>query len=669
MKKKKHLSRTLVLFSLIPALVITAAFIVINIITKTQLVKDKISTAAKLDIANVESFFADMHGDIGMLCELTNPHLMLSGAQNGALAVPDDDTMDTISSAHTSLSAWVKHNPNVNRISVITEDNKVLVSSNEIIEGQKSSIDEKYLSRLSRGEYIVTRLFNDEYANNARSFIIAQPLTSNNKYIGFIMMSIKADAINALLGNSNLFASGIVEVLDIGNNLVGSSSNEIKDGDPLQIQLNQQLNIHIEPIGSFKYKDGIDKRIAYYSRMHDTGWTVLYTASQNEFSSTILQTSIYSLIVIAIFAVIIMTLRQLVKFRLISPLNHLLDYLQQMNAGDYKSRIPYLGANEFSDIGSAFNNLMTKIEQDNRELTIKEERYRIANEQSNSIIFEYNVETDGFSCSANACEFANYPAFTHNFPESLIELQVLHSEDCAQFMRLLAAMRHGRRTGAMELRMRTYRDEYHWFSLLLTTITDTATFKPLRVIGKLTDIDEEKKMTANLTFKAERDPLTSIYNKSTTQSMITQKLSEREQDLFYALIVMDIDDFKHVNDGYGHQKGDSVLMDVASALMSQLRNDDVVGRIGGDEFMILLSAMPSREAVATKTTRLLCALRAIPLDEANGEYISASMGIALCPQDGTGFNQLYASADNALYVRKNAGKDGFSFYREAGAEN
>ncbi|MEG2206461.1 MAG: hypothetical protein RRY03_07280, partial [Oscillospiraceae bacterium] len=74
----------------------------------------------------------------------------------------------------------------------------------------------------------------------------------------------------------------------------------------------------------------------------------------------------------------------------------------------------------------------------------------------------------------------------------------------------------------MELRICTYRNEYHWFSLLLTTILDTTTFKPLRVVGKLTDIDEEKKITANLTFKAERDPLTSIYNKSTTQSIISQ---------------------------------------------------------------------------------------------------------------------------------------------------
>ncbi|MEG0338892.1 MAG: GGDEF domain-containing protein, partial [Oscillospiraceae bacterium] len=116
-------------------------------------------------------------------------------------------------------------------------------------------------------------------------------------------------------------------------------------------------------------------------------------------------------------------------------------------------------------------------------------------------------------------------------------------------------------------------------------------------------------------------------------------------------------------------EGDKSLKCFADIFLSNTRTTDFVGRIGGDEFMILLSAMPSREAVATKTTRLLCALRAIPLDEANGEYISASMGIALCPQDGTGFNQLYASADNALYVRKNAGKDGFSFYREAGAEN
>ncbi|MEG2206460.1 MAG: PAS domain S-box protein, partial [Oscillospiraceae bacterium] len=81
-------------------------------------------------------------------------------------------------------------------------------------------------------------------------------------------------------------------------------------------------------------------------------------------------------------------MQRAVNFRFSKPLTSLLSNLHKMELGNYTDRIPYLGNNEFTEIGTSFNKLMTRVEQDNRELVIKEERYRIANEQSNSVIFE-----------------------------------------------------------------------------------------------------------------------------------------------------------------------------------------------------------------------------------------------------------------------------------------
>ncbi|MEG1873919.1 MAG: GGDEF domain-containing protein, partial [Ruthenibacterium sp.] len=175
--------------------------------------------------------------------------------------------------------------------------------------------------------------------------------------------------------------------------------------------------------------------------------------------------------------------------------------------------------------------------------------------------------------------------------------------------------------------------------------------KPLRVVGKLTDIDAEKREAQNLAFLAERDALTSLYNKAATRTAIVQRLAERGSHMS-ALMIADVDNFKHVNDGYGHQKGDTVLVAVAAELRRCVGEDNVAGRMGGDEFMLWLDNVESRDEVQRVAQSICAAMEKIPLNETTGETISVSMGIALCPQDGITYQQLYAHADNVLYAVK-----------------
>ncbi|MEG0395493.1 MAG: diguanylate cyclase [Oscillospiraceae bacterium] len=679
MKVKNPITIAIALFSLLPTLSISLLYTCIFTACTNSLISQNIETAIQMQTRNVQSFFDTNEDSLDILAELANPKAILLQANEHnqvnsftASETPDfynisqrsKEYWSALKTSRTVLKSWLLHQPTLNRVSIVDSSNNIVVSSNTLVEGGKSQLEKKYLTHISDGELIVTRLYHDTFVDNAVSFIMAKPIMSGDKCLGFIMLSIKPDAIQQTISTAGFCNSGSIKLLDIGNCIIASNNPDDVVGDTDDEKFNQILNNHIEPTGKFEYKKDGEKNIVRYCRFPGNAWTLVCSVARSEFAIPAWQMIIYILIVCLVFVGFILLMQRAVNFRFTKPLTSLLNNLHKMELGNYTDRIPYLGNNEFTEIGTSFNKLMTRVEQDNRELVIKEERYRIANEQSNSVIFEYNVETDAFTCSPNACEFSSYPDFTYNFPDSFVKLNVIHHDEAAQFSRLFNAMTHGRRQGAMELRICTYRNEYHWFSLLLTTILDTTTFKPLRVVGKLTDIDEEKKITANLTFKAERDPLTSIYNKSTTQSIISQVLSDRHQDLYYGFIMMDIDNFKGVNDNYGHQKGDAVLMDVASTLLSQLRGEDVVGRIGGDEFMILLSAMPSREAIGAKASRLLSEIRKIPLDEDLGLHITCSMGIALCPTDGVGFTALYASADNALYVRKKAGKDGYSFYKD-----
>ena len=127
--------------------------------------------------------------------------------------------------------------------------------------------------------------------------------------------------------------------------------------------------------------------------------------------------------------------------------------------------------------------------------------------------------------------------------------------------------------------------------------------------------------------------------------------------------MLDLDHFKEINDTMGHTKGDDVLRDVAKTLRHQFRKDDIIARLGGDEFVILLKNLDSDaviERLAASLNRALC--RTYTQDNISLS-ISASIGIARAPIDGTTFAELYPKADAALYEVKRSGKGSFHIYQ------
>lgn len=125
----------------------------------------------------------------------------------------------------------------------------------------------------------------------------------------------------------------------------------------------------------------------------------------------------------------------------------------------------------------------------------------------------------------------------------------------------------------------------------------------------------------------------------------------------HALLICDVDRFKSVNDRFGHPCGDRVLRAIVANLHSVLRADDLIGRIGGDEFAIALKNVPSRDALLSRLPALCRSARA-PLR--NGDTVTVSIGGAMFPADGSTFDALYEHADLALYAAKRAGRNRFA---------
>lgn len=158
---------------------------------------------------------------------------------------------------------------------------------------------------------------------------------------------------------------------------------------------------------------------------------------------------------------------------------------------------------------------------------------------------------------------------------------------------------------------------------------------------------------------SEIDPLTSVFNKETTQKLIDQKLKNHEH---FCFLILDVDDFKSVNDNYGHAVGDKVLKNLSDLFKNHFRQTDIVGRIGGDEFIILIE---DEHIAESRIQSLLKKVNALKIEELQDFKLSISVGMAFAPSNGTTFMELYRHADHALYQTKRTGKNDYKIYKGA----
>ena len=154
---------------------------------------------------------------------------------------------------------------------------------------------------------------------------------------------------------------------------------------------------------------------------------------------------------------------------------------------------------------------------------------------------------------------------------------------------------------------------------------------------------------------AQTDALTGLYNKETTEQLTDELLSE-DENKYHAFLILDVDCFKQINDIYGHAVGDIVLQKFGKLLKGTFREGDILGRIGGDEFGVIMKNIQTKDIAMKKAGELLAKTQAYKIDELKGANISISIGISTAPQDGDCYMDLYKRADQALYQAKRSGK-------------
>ena len=213
----------------------------------------------------------------------------------------------------------------------------------------------------------------------------------------------------------------------------------------------------------------------------------------------------------------------------------------------------------------------------------------------------------------------------------------------------------------LEYRVRAKDGSWRWFSDRGRVIECTESGKPLRAVGTNRDISRQKDAEERLRRMAMYDVLTGLPNRRFCEDLLTREIAlARRNDFKLAVVFLDLDDFKGVNDAYGHDMGDLLLKQVAGRMLTGIRDSDTVARLGGDEFLIVLQGQ--HEQKFTEILERVVRLLSVPFD-LNGIIVKVqcSIGVSVFPDDADNRDDLLQQADTAMYQVKNSGKNSNKF--------
>ena len=299
------------------------------------------------------------------------------------------------------------------------------------------------------------------------------------------------------------------------------------------------------------------------------------------------------------------------------------------------------------------------------------ERLTIASNQAQTLIYEYNM-ADGRVDFSGDTQFL-LGTDKKSFPVDFIRAQYyprIHPDDKGVYERIRKSMQEGKENTSVEFRYRDFSDNYFWVRMIGSSIFGED-LKPKQFIGSITNVNSQVLHEQELRDIADRDKLSSLLNKAAFERNARDYLARDGRDRKSALIIVDLDNFKEVNDKLGHMTGDLAIKDAAKKISLIFSERDFLGRFGGDEFCVLMRFDSGLEketvlkVIKSKAADLTRFLKEDYTSEGQSVGVTASVGIAVAPFSGSSYDDLFAKADQALYDVKQRGKDGYKISEEA----
>ncbi|MGN0642477.1 MAG: EAL domain-containing protein [Huintestinicola sp.] len=291
---------------------------------------------------------------------------------------------------------------------------------------------------------------------------------------------------------------------------------------------------------------------------------------------------------------------------------------------------------------------------------IEQTKYAMIADQVNCGIWEYDISTGALDQSRKLDgKWADTNLMIPDYRKTIRGWGIIYPDDIPVFEAYCDSMDNGDEYYSYDLRAYTDHDRYMWLRYIGRAVTDE-NGKAVCSVGITLDIDKEMRSKELERHADNSDALTGCLTLPAAEKEIKKYLEQSPDGAMNMLVIIDIDNFKYVNDAWGHVYGDYILELCAEKLKKTFTSDHIIGRIGGDEFIAFKKNIRSRTEIAAIAQNISETMHEILLRD--GKRISVSIGASVYPRHGKSFEELYKHADIALYRAKRSGKNRFNIF-------
>lgn len=552
---------------------------------------------------------------------------------------------------------------------VITDDSGNIVFESEETQGMKESFfGFEEIEDLQVGNVKVSGIYINNEDYGADIFFVAKAIDKDGLNIknGYAIEVVDLSRINEILAQSTYGeGKGYLAVTDGYNCVLNYEGNKVQKIDDISDSgIRDVLKSTVKPSSKENINYNVGSKLGcynYFTGAATSNWKWVSVYPGNMSMSQIIVPLAISLGVMVVLAVICALLGILITKSIVNPMNEMVKVAREIQDGDRDKRLDIKAHNEFKDISELFNNMLDDV-------SMSEELHRTISDISDNMLFEWDFHKETMYVSDNFKEKFDIDPSEAQLANGKFLDKIMTDDYAEIYKRDISTLLKNRTGHSGEYQMTTRNGSLLWFSIRALCVTDRLG-EPLRVIGVVTDIDSEKKLELQLSERASYDFLSQLYNRSTFERELKSEI-ERSAHSKVAVLFIDVDDFKFINDRFGHSVGDEVIKYVAGCIKQRVKGSGFAGRFGGDEFVLCITDPKQIEEIESLSLDLIDELyEGYHSELANVSInVKASIGIAFYPEHGDDSNKVVAAADEAMYFVKKNGKANYHIYQPEDSE-
>ncbi|MCL2077430.1 MAG: diguanylate cyclase [Oscillospiraceae bacterium] len=555
-----------------------------------------------------------------------------------------------------ALEALTHESSGIMGVAIFNEENDVVLS---VGNDQRDFIISNRRERLGENQFAIIPGDFVSVTNQGYELLHYTKISDSH----YMASSFDSSDIDMFLNRSRLPTNGKVVLVCPLHNLVDQTFRGNLDEGSMGVPEYITINSYIKEGQEGRYRDGstffsyevgANNFTALFDNVGDTDWLLGVIASSDDMYVHS-GNSIKSLVNCVVFVGLAMlALIVLFTLRFTKPLLVISRALTKIRYGNHEIRMSIKSGNEYGEMAKEFNDLLDNV-------VVGEGRYATVVEMCDNIIFEWNFKADEVTFSNNFNKRFPYRAPDNSYEESFLVKGRVHPDDAESYKGMLQRLKKGENIHHEEFRWKNIFGDYIWV-LLRSCPIKGANDEVVKMVGVIIDIDRAKKSEKILSARASYDALTGLFNRETLEGLIEnemQLLAARKNE--FAILFVDVDDFKFFNDNYSHATGDQVLRFTALTINDIVSKFGMAGRFGGDEFVVGIRNSEINDPASTAELILARLAEGFVCDVGDRLSVKVSIGIAIIRDTSKTVEDIIGMADEAMYNIKKSGKSNYGF--------